>query len=184
MGLKQACLYWQYKQQQQSRTDKKWGCWQKVALIKNWQAQLFLSLTILRGETHWVHSLFYKQRSPSKYFHCRKYFSCQNIFLCRGVTVIQVLIINSHSLEDLVGFLHYLIEDERNDFIWLDLKVDISVTSSLFLSLSGLSECLSQPQKSDLRPHFFTLSTVFLNFRPSAQTNLTALGLQIENIKL
>ena len=95
--------------------------------------------------------------------------------------MIQVLIINSHSLEDLVGFLHYLIEDERNDFIWLDLKVDISVTSSLFLSLSGLSECLSQPQKSDLRPHFFTLSTVFLNFRPSAQTNLTALGLQ-ENI--
>ena len=71
--------------------------------------------------------------------------------------MIQVLIINSHSLEDLVGFLHYLIEDERNDFIWLDLKVDISVTSSLFLSLSLciVRMSLSAPEVS--------LATTFLH---------------------
>ena len=82
----------QYKPQQ-SRAHKKWRCWQKVALIKNWQARVFLALShYFEDKTHWVHSLFYKQRSPSKYFHCRKYFfCCQNIFLCRGVTVIQVL---------------------------------------------------------------------------------------------
>ena len=69
--------------------------------------------------------------------------------------MIQVLIINSHSLEDLVGFLHYLIEDERNDFIWLDLKVDISVTSSLSLSLWIVRKSFSAPEVS--------LATTFLH---------------------
>ena len=67
--------------------------------------------------------------------------------------MIQVLIINSHSLEDLVGFLHYLIEDERNDFIWLDLKVDISVTSSLFLSLSLDCQNVSLSPRSQTCDH-------------------------------
>ena len=104
------------------------------------------------------------------------------------VTVIQVLgrswrIIDSLDLG--WGWFSALIEDERNDFVWLEVKLDISsVTSSLSLSLRIVRKSQSQPQKSDLRPHFFTLSTVFLNLRPSAQTNLTALGLQIENIKL
>jgi len=101
------------------------------------------------------------------------------------VTVIQVLgrswrIIDSLDLG--WGWFSALIEDERNDFVWLDVKLDISsVTSSLSLSLSLwiVRKSQSQPQKSDLRPHFFTLSTVFLNLRPSAQTNLTALGLDL-----
>ena len=48
----------------------------------------FFSLShYFEDKTHWVHSLFYKQRSPSKYFHCRKYSSCQTKYFL----VIQVL---------------------------------------------------------------------------------------------
>lgn len=143
---------------------------------------LSLSLTILRiKRTESIHC-FINRGVHHKYFHCRKYFLLSKYFLvsrsdCVSGTGPLQAGAGRASIHWTWGWFSALVEDERNDFIWLDLKVDISVASSL--SQCGLSESLSQPQKSDLRPHFFTLSTVFLNFRPSAQTNLTALGLDL-----
>lgn len=44
------------------------------------------------------------------------------------------------------GWFSALIEDERNNFIWLDLKVDISVASSLSLSVWIVRKSLSAPE--------------------------------------